>query len=78
MSDFFWASDLERLFEDLVFHRLAPEEPLEIANAFLQVADARGADDVFIGMNGGVTTFQHAALPGEELRGRDAGLARHE
>lgn len=64
--------------QDFVLHLLAHEQPLPIANAFLQISDVRGANDVLIRLNGGVTAFQRAALPGEEPRARDAGLTFHE
>ena len=66
---FFWAGDVERLFEDLVLHRLAAEQAFEVTNPLLQLANAGRADDILVGLNGGTATFQHPTLPGKELRG---------
>ena len=40
---------------------------VEIAYALLQLADLGSAHNIFISLNRGVTAFEHAALPGEEL-----------
>ena len=74
----FWAGDVQRLLEDLVLHRLATEQAFEVTNSLLQIADARRADDVLVGLDRGMSAFQHPALPGKELRRRDARLPRHE
>jgi len=74
----FWAGDVQRLLEDLVLHRLATEQAFEVTNPLLQIADARRADDVLVGLDCSVPPLQHTALPGEELRGRDTSLAGDE
>jgi len=43
---------------------------VEIAYALLQLADLGSAHNIFISLNRGVTAFEHAALPGEELETR--------
>lgn len=75
---FFWAGDVQRLLEDLVLHRLATEQAFEGTNPLLQIADARRADDILIGLDCSVSPLQHTALPSEQLRGRDTGLAGDE
>lgn len=44
---FFWAGDVERLFQALVLHRLTAKQTLEVADPLLQIANLRRADDVF-------------------------------
>src|SRR5215211_5812036 len=75
---FFCPREIERLFEDLGFQGLAPEQALEVAHTLLELADLAGPDHVLVGMDGLAPAFQHPALPGKELAWRDAGATGHQ
>jgi hypothetical protein len=55
------------LTEDLGFHGLFAQHALKITDTLLQFSNLGGANNIFVGLNGGTTALEHAALPGEEL-----------
>lgn len=70
----FWASDLDRFLEDLVFHGLSAQHPLQIAKALFELAHVRSGNNIFVGLHSGMTAFEHATLPGKQLGRRNARL----
>ena len=63
------ASDVARLFQDLVLHRLATELPLKVADPLFQIADPRLADGIFLGLDGGMSAFQHPVFQAQSCDG---------
>lgn len=77
---------VERLAQDLVFHRLAAERPFQFADTLLKPAHLRGADNGFVRSHGRDASLSHQPAPPKEQVRRHAvapchrryGLARHE
>jgi hypothetical protein len=59
----FCPSEVESLLEDLVLHRLAAEQPFEIAHPFFQPAQLGSRHDVIIGADGFAASFAHQPPP---------------
>ena len=74
----FWARQRDGLPENLVFHGLAAKQALQLPDPLLEIADLRGADDVLVSLDGGLTAFEHPPFPREQLRARDPRAAGHE
>jgi hypothetical protein len=59
----FGACEIERFFEDLDFHCLAPEQPFQFADAFLEPARIGCGDHLVIGSDGFGALFGHPPPP---------------
>ena len=73
----FGGGQIERVLEDLDLHGLPAQHPLQAAHAFLELADTTCTNNIVVGLNGDCTAFEHTALPGKKLAGRNAGTACH-
>src|SRR5262245_34585465 len=67
----FCPSQVESLLEDLILHRLAAEQPFQIAYPFFQPAQLGGRHDLIIGADSFAAPFAHQPSPTEHQTRRE-------
>jgi len=75
---FFCPRDVQRLPQDLRFHGLAPEQPLQVADTLLELPHPARGNHVLVGPDRLMPALDHAPLPAEQQARRYAGAPGHE